>query len=448
MKAVRVLPLLAISLLPHGAAGDGYAAEPRPRMSYLDNGLIKVGVDLKRGGSIGYLADVRQGRNVVNIHDLGRWIGQSYYAGPTPFGTPHSAWQNWPWNPVSAGDVYGNPSQLIEVANDGKTLYVKSVPRQWALKNVPGDCQFETWVTLEHRTVHVRNRLTNQRQDVTQYPAMDQELPAVYTVGKLHRLMAYSGEKPFTNQPIAEIPKQPAQDGKPRWTPFFGTEHWAALVDDNHWGLGVIHPGVVRFLGGSYGQPGTGGPADDSCGYVAPVRREILDHNIVYEYRYSLVLDSLANIRREAYRQRPASPCPAYRFQRDRQHWRYVNAADTGFPIKDRLQLRVDQADPQMIGPEGCWNAADVPTIYIRAAYRTTDTTAELFWETTDKPGFQPDQSIRFAVIPDGKLRTYEVRLADSPTYRGTIRRLRFDPVASGRPGETVDVEFISASKD
>jgi len=228
----------------------------------------------------------------------------------------------------------------------------------------------------------------------------------------------------------------------------FGTEHWAALVDDNHWGLGVIHPGVVRFLGGSYGEPGTGGPAADSCGYVAPVRREILDHNIVYEYRYSLVLDSLANIRREAYRQRPASPCPAYRFQRDRQHWRYVNAADTGFPIKDRLPLRVERADPQMIGPEGCWNAADVPTIYIRAAYRTTDTTAELFWETTDKPGFQPDQSIRFAVIPDGKLRTYEVRLADSPTYRGTIRRLRFDPVATGRPGETVDVEFISASKD
>jgi hypothetical protein len=33
-------------------------------------------------------------------------------------------------------------------------------------------------------------------------------------------------------------------------------------------------------------------------------------------------------------------------------------------------------------------------------------------------------------------------------TYRGTIRRLRFDPVETGRPGETVDVESISAKKE
>jgi hypothetical protein len=74
------------------------------------------------------LADV-QGGNVVN----GRYIGQSYDAGPQPFGNSHSAWKD----PVSAGDVYGNPSRLLQQQSDGKTLYVKSTPMQWALRGVP-----------------------------------------------------------------------------------------------------------------------------------------------------------------------------------------------------------------------------------------------------------------------------------------------------------------------
>ena len=103
MKSVeRILVLVAAV----SAMSLGLAEEKRPlrdgseKMTYLDNGIIKVGVDLARGGSIGYLADAKEGVNVVNAHDLGRWIGQSYYAGPRPFGTPHPDWKDWPWNPV------------------------------------------------------------------------------------------------------------------------------------------------------------------------------------------------------------------------------------------------------------------------------------------------------------------------------------------------------------
>jgi hypothetical protein len=450
MKAVRILILTAALV----GAGLGLA-EPKQspsdnsdRMAYLDNGIIKVGVDLKRGGSIGYLADVRKGSNVVNVHDLGRWIGQSYYAGPQPFGTPHPAWKNWPWNPVSAGDVYGNPSKVLEKKDDGKTLYLKSVPRQWALKNVPGDCTFETWITLEGRTVQVRNRLANRRKDRKPYPAMDQELPAAYTIGKLHRLVAYTGDQLFTHAPLKDIPKRPAKENRPQWTTFFATEHWAALVNDDDWGLGVVHPEVVRFIGGFHGKPNTGGPEDDPTGYVAPVRQEILDYNIVYDYRYTLVLDSLPNIRKEAYKQRPKSSLPDYRFRKDRQHWWLVNADDTGWPVQGCWRLKVEQDDPQMIGPEGGWDAKRVPKIFIRAAYRTKNTAAEPFWERTEKPGFRPEQSVRFPIKPDGELRTYEVDLSRSPAYRGRIRRLRFDPVEAGGAGETVDVELISARKE
>lgn len=446
-SAERILVLIVVfNAATVGAAHQNVRGGSQ--MTYLDNGILKIGVDLDRGGSIGFLTDVKKGGNVVNVHDLGRWIGQSYYSGPKPFGTPHADWKSWPWNPVSAGDVHGHPSKLIDKKNDGKTLYVKSVPMQWALKDVPGDCIFETWITLEGRAVRVRNRLTNQRKDTKQYPAMDQELPAIYTIGKLHRLITYTGDEPFTQAPLKEIAKRPAKDRKPQWTDFFATEHWAALVDDDDSGLGVIHSDVVRFVGGFYGKANTGGPDDNSTGYVAPVRQEILDHNIVYDYRYTLVLDSLTNIRKEAYKHRPKSDVPDYRFAGNRQHWWCVNAEDTGFPIKGALRLKIEKDDPQLYGPDGCWKAKDVPKVFIRAAYRTKNTTAELFWETTEKPGFASEQKVRFTVEPDGKFHTYEVDLSASPAYRGNIRRLRFDPVEIGAVGETVDVEFISSKRD
>lgn len=437
-----LLSLAGIRMLP--LPSSVFADPGTDKMACLDNGIIKIGVNLERGGAIGFLADVRKSGNVVNVHDLGRWIGQSYYSGPKPFGMPHPGWKDWPWNPVSAGDVYGNPSKLVEMKNDGKTLYMKSAPMQWALKNVPGDCQFETWITLEGRTVRVRNRLTNEREDRTQYPAMNQELPFVYTIGKLHRLVTYAGDSPFTDDLLKEIPKVPPKDNQPQWATFFATEHWAALVDDDDWGLGVIHPDVVRFIGGFSGKPNTGGPDDDPTGYIAPVRQEILDHNIVYEFRYTLVLDNLTNIRKEACKQRPKSALPVYRFTNDRQHWWFLNAEDTGYPINGHLRLKVEKTDPQMYGPDGYWDAKEAPIIYIRAAYRTKNKIAEIYWETTDRPGFPPEQRARFAIEPDGKLRTYEVNLSQSPSYRGHIRRLRFDPVETGEVGDFVDVECIS----
>ena len=132
MKAGKRIVVLAVAVftVSLGLAGKERPLQDGPgRMAYLDNGIIRVGVDLDRGGSIGYLADVTKGGNVVNVHDLGRWIGQSYYAGPRPFGTAPGL-EGMALEPGQHGDVYGNASKLLEKKNDGKTLYVKSVPMQ------------------------------------------------------------------------------------------------------------------------------------------------------------------------------------------------------------------------------------------------------------------------------------------------------------------------------
>ena len=424
--------------------GQTKEAPPINPISQIQNDKIRVGVDLRRGGSIGYLADVKIGKNQVNTHDLGRWIGQSYYSGPKPFGKAHPAWKDWPWNPVSAGDVFGNSSKILEHKNDGNLIYVRSQPMQWALNATPAECQFETWITLENRMVHVKNRLTNQRQDKTQYPAMDQELPAIYTNANLHILKTYSGNQPFTNAPLVEIPKRPALGPNAQWSTFSATEHWAALLDENDWGLGIIHPGAIRFLGGFYHPKGKAN-ANDSTGYISPIRKEILDYNIVFTYHYTLVLDSLPNIRRVAMDMKPKSSHPDYRFQSDRQHWWFQNGTDHGNPIQGSLRLDLNHSDPQMIGPETDWPANEVPKLFIQAAYKSKNRTAELFWDTDNSMGFQPGNSLRFEIIPDQKFHTYELDLSKAPGYKGRIRQLRLDPIESGGPGEYVQIESISA---
>ncbi len=222
-------------------------------LSRLDNGVIQIGVDLDHGGTITWLGRSHGGENLINSHDLGRQIQQSYYSGPAPYGKAHPNWKNWSWNPIGTGDVYGHPSRVLKHTNDGRSLEVKSIPMQWALDNVPGKCEFETLITLEGPTARVRCRLINHRADTTQYPAHDQELPAVYTIGKLHRLFTYEGGEPFTNRPLKLI-----KNAGPPWSSWKASENWAALVDDRDFGVGVIHPGIYSFIGGFHGKPGQG----------------------------------------------------------------------------------------------------------------------------------------------------------------------------------------------
>jgi hypothetical protein len=407
-------------------------------MSFLDNGSIRIGVDLDIGGTITFLARSEGGENLINSHDLGRQIQQSYYSGPSPFGKPHPGWKNWSWNPIGSGDVYGHAARVLEHKNDGTTLYVKTIPMQWALNNVPGDCTFETWITLAGQEARVRNQLVNHRSDHTQYPAHDQELPAVYTIGKLHRLFSYTGNRPFENQPMTQL-----RNSGPPWSYWKATENWAALVNDQGWGLGVIHPGTYSFVGGFHGKPNTGGPKDDPTGYIAPIRKEILDHNIIYEYQYQLVLGSLDEIRTQALAGRVRDTRPDSNFTRDRRHWFYQNASDAGFPIEVSLRIKPGPRDAALIGPEQWWRAEEMPKLNIRAASKIHARQAAVLWSVPES-GFSADRRVAFEIQPGGKLHTYEVNLEASPSYRGTITGLRLDLGEADSNGDEVRFESIS----
>lgn len=430
--------LAALALAFPAAAEDDPAAIAKrkaahvPKMSYLDNGAVKVGVDLNLGGAITYLSASGKDANVVNNWDWGRQVQMSHYSGPDPFRVagkePAKAWAGFGWNPVQAGDHFGHPSKVLESKNDGQELVVRCVPMQWSFPDVPCECTYETRITLDGPAARVRCTLVNARSDKTQYPAHDQELPAVYVNGPYHRLMAYTGAEPFTSGELTRVEKRPAKGDTFPWARFLATERWAAQVDDAGFGLGVYQPGCVAFLGGFAGKPGAGGTKDGPTGYIAPVRQEVLDHNIEYTYEYMLIFGRLADIRKRVADLHGKPAPPRYAFDKDRQGWTMTGATDQGWPVKGVWDVTAEKPAAQLVGPVGFWRAADGPVLTVEAAFRTTADRVRVFWATHTDPTFAADRSAELPVTGDGESRTYTLKLADHPGYKGGIVRLRLDP--------------------
>jgi hypothetical protein len=289
---------------------------PKPHPYVIGNEAIEIGVNVDLGGSIGYLralgGDARRSRNVINSADLGREIQMSFYAPPKPYHPTTLSdcrynGQDWPWNPIGAGNVHGDTSKILNVTKCSESsLYVQTKPLQWACSPNPVQCECTFEKTIEVLTgpiIKVTARLQNARTD--QYDeglAMNQELPAVYTNGFLYRLVTYDGSNPFKDdEPTSEFnasfdPSRPFP-----WIPgrLDATEHWVAFVDDRGWGLGVINPEERSYVAGFFRpeKKGWGGPHSSQTGYIAPVGLYALPRNITFEYVYYLVLGSVDHIR-------------------------------------------------------------------------------------------------------------------------------------------------------
>lgn len=435
--ALLTTGLTAFSTLGAGS-DDPLISEQTTQMKYIENGDIRLGIDLSIGGSITYLADTSKDINLINGYDWGRQVQMSFYSGPQPFepegNKPHPNWASLGWNPIQSGDAYENQSKTMEFSSDGQSLYVKCIPMHWPLENEPGHCTFETWVQLEGPIAHIRSRLVNNRKDRTQYEARAQELPAVYTNAPWHRLVTYTGAEPFTQGALEEIPKQETHPDIFPWSYFKATENWAALLDEQDDGLGVYSPGATKFIGGFAGEPGAGGPKDNPTGYVSPLHDEILDHNIVYDYEYQLIVGSLDDIRAHVYREH-TGPMTCFDFSSTRQHWTYVNATDQGWPIDGQLEVALTETDAEILSPWGFWNLSDYSHLEITAGFDTGQYTAAIkllpFGAVEESGGIL----IPFDIQSDGIVRTYQIPLQVSQLElkKGIIQ---FGLVPSNKEGD------------
>lgn len=267
-------------------------------MMVLDNGEVKLGVDLLRGGSISYFGPSGSDLNLVNAFDLGRLIQMSYYSGPefyNPDGKCNKLFrgQEWGWNPIGAGDLQHNAGEITTRWSNATDAHVVTIPMQWACKNVPCECEFEQRVTLAGAGARIDATLHNHRSDPTIYPARDQELPAVYSNGPYYRIITTEGgslkewEAGFNSS--AAFPWLPGR--------FTADEHWAALVDEDGFGMGVVQLATTEFIGGFSGEKGQGGTFDAPSGYIAPVKRIQLPPQGRHDYTFYLVLGNIESIR-------------------------------------------------------------------------------------------------------------------------------------------------------
>ncbi len=380
-KGTAIFRNITVGAPVYDALPDAYDYGDEP-MRYLENGRVRLGIDLSIGGAVTWVSDkANGGANMINSSDWGRQIQLSYYSGPIPYigpngEQPYEGWRNLGWNPIQSGDCYGFQSKVIFFEQTDTTLTVRTIPMLWPNRNLPAECVFQCVYTLTDDGFSLDATIINSRSDTTQYAARSQEMPAVYTNGRWYKLVSYLGDNPFQNEDVTVLVDRGDGKGWP-WVNYYCPERWTALLDDNNTGIGVFQPDSAHFSAGFFGGDGlkgVGGAKDGQTGYIAPTANMILDHNIVQTYRAYFIVGSLDEIRARVYELAEESlpELPAWTFDGDRHYWTYAGSArDGGYPIDGGLDVFFSSSSRgRIVGPETYWNAAEAPILEIDAALR------------------------------------------------------------------------------
>ena len=239
--------------------------------------------------------------NLINNWDAGRQIQQSWYAqvGGSDKATADengytraycytesTAGKFWPYNPVQAGDVVSNPSQIIDYeVNEAKGyIYVKARAMDWAkgdtscANSVEGGSTTKSYMENYYRlnadgTVVVNNSFIdwNGFTDMRSCDWASTELPAVYPVHTLNYYVSnVDGDGTWTDALEYDNDVDSWVGGGVRQgdgTDNTKVENWFAWAnggDGNAIGLGMYIPNVYRF---------TSGRSDTSISYSTSVNR-------------------------------------------------------------------------------------------------------------------------------------------------------------------------------
>ena len=233
--------------------------------------------------------------NLINNRDAGRQIQQSWYAavggdssataGQNGYTrafckTESASGKYWPYNPVQAGDVVSNPSQIIdyEVNETQGYIYIKARAMDWAkgqgsdklANTINGGSTTKSYMENYYRlnsdgTLYVNNAYVDwngfTNMETTDWAST--ELPAVYPVHTLNYYVSnLDGNGSWTdgleyNSELGTWTKDGArciQLTSPQAAyPNTKIEEWFAWAnggDENAFALGVYIPNVDRFTSG------------------------------------------------------------------------------------------------------------------------------------------------------------------------------------------------------
>lgn len=260
----------------------GQVARAQEQWTFLDNGKIRLGVNLSAGACVGWFSPSCSTHNLLNTTDEGRYLQQSYYGDKDG-----SLWSKKPWryNPVQGGSWKREPSVVLESRAEPALIYAKTRPRHWATGALLDEVVLEEWLSIQGGLARLKFRATYS--GTVEHKPTHQELPALFVEPQYDTLVfCEKGRTPWQNEPLTR--QQPGQTNE---TVRF-SEPWLAWVDAKDQGVGIYVPHATEATCYRFRD---GGRTD--CSYVAPLGTFGLKPGLVFEYEAVLAYGTVEQIR-------------------------------------------------------------------------------------------------------------------------------------------------------
>ena len=273
---------------------------PKEDVLYIENDHYKAGVNLQWGGGLSWFEDKTNGAygNLLNNHDTGRLVQQSYYGPQEIEGYENAVYVDteWSYNPVQGGDQYGNHSKLVAVEQSENEIRVVCRPLDWAQNNMLTQTYYTNVYQLTDKGLDVKNTAVDFLQ--TPWVDKEQELPAFYTISALGNFWFYDGDQPWTGDELRVERELPFWAGRPAFQLKDGNnETWCAWTDDSGYGVGLFTPRAKSLLAGRFQHDGSADAGSDATNYVAPLGVFALEFDEPHSYYYYLTAGSVEEIR-------------------------------------------------------------------------------------------------------------------------------------------------------
>ncbi len=451
---------------------------------YIENARFKLGIDVGWGGAVSYLEDkacaIPDLVNLVNKHDTGRLIQQSFYGVQEndEYKPGISFETKWRYNPVQGGDQYNNPSRLIDLVVSENSIYIKSQAQDWALDNQLTPSYYENTYTLQADCVKVDNRFTDFSG--WEHPFAGQELPAFYTVSYLDTFVWYNGEDSWTGDTLSY------KSNLPFWGDHAGectfalreknTETWCAWINGaDDYGLGVYAPNIDQLKAGRYLFDGSKSDMAESTGYVAPVNVLKMVSFKPIEYSYLLAAGSTAEIRKIFTEKKDFTDNKSLRenYQSTRLPSVAGDITKLDFTGGKNLALITNPVDTAVTFDEAMGavklTAGSVGDVNITVPYGSSPTPlaaesyktlkieymipadnalsgyqSDIFICAGDISGPDGNARIRVNLVKDGEYHVLEVKLAGNVYWKGDIHMIRIDYFDNSSAGDVMYIKNIS----
>lgn len=298
MNPISKILTAAVAVLCMVPTVEAKPARPKPDVQQIDNGTVKIGVDRSMGASITWLSWKGHPDNAINLHDPGRLLQQSYYAGNSLERIAEGQskhWSPWTWNPIQGGGVnsWARVTKLEKIGEE--KLISETVPKLWDMADEEAEalmlqlCEFESRMP---NAVVVRNRLICKRGKNDRWGEAQprhQELPAAYFARDFDEFLIYEGNSRW--QAVTQEPGPPWGRAHPKLKAM-------ACFNPEGQGIGIFSPAADGHwnFGPVGGKKKTVKPTDASCVHLAPIGTVALGPRSVLEYRYWIVCGSKAEI--------------------------------------------------------------------------------------------------------------------------------------------------------